>query len=194
MIKKTVNVVKALKETEVTIKDQQYVEYFNNPGYYYPLSKEHLPNGIGLPFTVDKENNWLEAGLIEIVDTVDFKKTAWWQVMGEQYRSVLEDLKEQQKLIEKEISDIENILNDPFSYFEEIEKELEAQKQAAINEVKDYIDNMPMTAEETNTADIETFVKKDNTDPIVFKSPGVFFKEKDTTEYEQEDTSEKTVD
>ena len=90
-ILKEIRVVRCLIDTEVTFKEAIYEEYFDNPGYFY-LCGENEPNGVGLPFDAEedtlghsKENNWIKAGKVEVINIIPFTKSKWFPIVKSFY-------------------------------------------------------------------------------------------------------------
>ena len=111
-------IVEAMIDSEVTIKGQRFVEYFNDPGNFYPEDLE-TPTGIGVYF--QDENNlkkdWFKAGLVTNIETIHFKETKWWAVIKNKYLTKITELLEEKQAIQAKIDHTEMILFDPITHY-----------------------------------------------------------------------------
>jgi len=108
-------IVEAIVDTEVTIKGQRFVEYFHNPGLFYPEDTE--PTGIGIYFQKAGHNDWIDAGKVKIIDTIHFKDTKWWAIKKESLLEQIRLLLEERRKIQGRIDDLEMILFDPITHY-----------------------------------------------------------------------------
>lgn len=109
-------IVEALIDSEITIKGQRFVEYFSNPGMFYPEDIEK-PNNIGAPFQMPGGNDWITSGKVKIVDTVHFKDTKWWNCIKETLIEQQHLLREKSNKINGLINEIDMILFDPITHY-----------------------------------------------------------------------------
>lgn len=104
-----VRIVKCLVETEVTKKDQQYEEYFNKQGYFYPIRNDYVPNGIGLPFDVFSDSNWIDSGKCVVIKEIEAKDTKWWTVVNGDVNEEIEETTEKIKHLSDRLEYLKNI-------------------------------------------------------------------------------------
>ena len=114
---KEIRVVRCLVDTEVSIENAIYEEYFDNPGYFY-LINEYQPTGLGLPFDLkedhlgySKENSWIDAGMVEVIEKIHFTKSKWFLIVKEQYEEKLKELQIKHDQILQELKLTESIVN-----------------------------------------------------------------------------------
>lgn len=113
-----IRVVRCLIESDVSIKDAIYEEYFDNPGYFYLASGDHLPNGIGLPFDLSeddlgysKENSWIKARKVEVIETIPFTKSKWFPIVKSYYEEKLKEVQLKYENVLKELKETESVVN-----------------------------------------------------------------------------------
>jgi len=110
-------IVEALIDSDVTIKGQRFVEYFNDPGKFYPENLEK-PTGIGVYFQNKNSNkDWIESGKVKIVDIVHIKDTKWWAVIKDNYLQEIRTLISEKQYIQARIDHLEMILIDPITHY-----------------------------------------------------------------------------
>lgn len=110
-------IVEATIDSDVTIIGQRFVEYFNDPGKFYP--EDCNPTGIGVYFQNRKMSNkdWFDQGFVRNIETVHFKETKWWAVVKTKLLDDLQALLREKENINGKINDLEMILFDPITYY-----------------------------------------------------------------------------
>ena len=111
-------IVEALIDSDVTIKGQRFVEYFNNMGVFYP--EDSTPTGIGIYFQKEGHNDWIEAGKVKIIDTIHYRDTQWWTIKKDTLLKEIGVLLEERRKIQSEIDNLERILFDPITNYNEV--------------------------------------------------------------------------
>lgn len=104
-----IRIVKCLIDTEVTKKDQLYEEYFNNIGYFYPIRNDYVPNGIGLPFDVFEDSNWIKSGKCVVEKIIEAKETKWWSISNEVVDKEIDEISEQIKHLSDRLEYLKSI-------------------------------------------------------------------------------------
>jgi hypothetical protein len=104
----TVRIVKCLIDSEVTEKDASYVEYFDKPGYFYPLSNLK-PDGIGLNFDND-DKNWITSGKVIVISEIKACDSVYGKIRLEYYKNSILDLANKIESLHHELLEKEDIL------------------------------------------------------------------------------------